>query len=79
MLTRQTLSERHTATPYDDPDKRELPERHPANELEELHGQNYMPIEPDVPMLDIEGFEIAGLAGARRLIQRKRDLVLDLA
>jgi len=31
---------------------------------------------PDVLMVDIEGFEIAALAGARRLIQCKRDLLI---
>jgi FkbM family methyltransferase len=31
---------------------------------------------PDVLMLDIEGFEIAALSGAKRLIQRKRDLLI---
>jgi len=33
-------------------------------------------VTPDVVMIDIEGFEIAALAGARRLIQDKRDLLI---
>jgi FkbM family methyltransferase len=33
-------------------------------------------ISPDVLMVDIEGFEIAAIAGAKRLIQERRDLLI---
>jgi len=33
-------------------------------------------IQPDILMVDIEGFEIAALEGARRLIQERRDLLI---
>jgi FkbM family methyltransferase len=33
-------------------------------------------VTPDVVMIDIEGFEIAALAGAKRLIQERRDLLI---
>jgi FkbM family methyltransferase len=33
-------------------------------------------ISPDILMVDIEGFEIAAIAGAKRLIKEKRDLLI---
>jgi FkbM family methyltransferase len=33
-------------------------------------------ITPDILMIDVEGFEIAALAGAKRLIQERRDLLI---
>jgi FkbM family methyltransferase len=33
-------------------------------------------ITPDILMIDIEGFEIAAIAGAKRLIQERRDLLI---
>jgi FkbM family methyltransferase len=33
-------------------------------------------VKPDILMVDIEGFEIAAIAGAKRLIKEKRDLLI---